>query len=59
VAGRPYNGSTAGISGRAATAPAPPTAQASMPATPLTPVSAYGMWVSEIMCQQTRVEAAR
>ena len=56
----PYNGSTAGInSGRAAGAAAAPTAQASAPATPVAPVSAYGVWVSEIMCQQTRVEAVR
>ena len=46
----PYNGSTAGFAAAAARpSPAPP------PATEK--VSAYGVWVSEIMCQQTRVEA--
>ena len=45
----PYNGSTAGFAAAAARpSPAPP------PATEK--VSAYGVWVSEIMCQQTRVE---
>ena len=46
----PYNGSTDGFAAAAARpSPAPP------PATEK--VSAYGVWVSEIMCQQTRVEA--
>ena len=52
----PYNGSTAGINAvdskaAAAVVPPPP------PAAPGAGVSAYGVWVSEIMCQQTRVEA--
>ena len=49
----PYNGSTAGINAaRSNSAPATtpiPSAQMA--------VDAYGVWVSEIMCQQTRVEA--
>ena len=53
----PYNGSTAGINSAAASASTAPAAPASTPATPVAPVSAYGVWVSEIMCQQTRVEA--
>ena len=59
----PYNGSTAGIT---AGAPAKPskattsaTARSSSPPQAATAVSAYGVWVSEIMCQQTRVECAR
>ncbi len=55
----PYNGSTAGINsatGRAAAAQAAAAPPASA-APPAAPVSAYGVWVSEIMCQQTRVEA--
>ena len=56
----PYNGSTAGVNAAnpppvpAATAEgASPSVARSAPA----PVDAYGVWVSEIMCQQTRVEA--
>ena len=58
----PYNGSTAGINaGGSKAAAAAATAATSPPAalaeSPTTAVSAYGVWVSEIMCQQTRVEA--
>ena len=56
----PYNGSTAGINGAR-----PAAAAANRPDRPAAPdspgaapgVEAYGVWVSEIMCQQTRVEA--
>ena len=61
----PYNGSTAGSnkkpspSAEAAVAAAAAAAAAAPPATaaPTHEVSPYGVWVSEIMCQQTRVEA--
>lgn len=50
----PYNGSTAGTNsnktGSSATVASP------LQDPPLA-VSAYGVWVSEIMCQQTRIEA--
>ena len=49
----PYNGSTAGFAQRAAASSPAPSPTAAAPAA----VSAYGVWVSEIMCQQTRVEA--
>ena len=50
----PYNGSTAGVNGPGLRIkPAPVKVEAASVAT----VSAYGVWVSEIMCQQTRVEA--
>ena len=49
----PYNGSTAGFAQRAAASSTAPASTAAAPAA----VSAYGVWVSEIMCQQTRVEA--
>ena len=53
----PYNGSTAGTNSRAA-ASAPAAAEPEPePAAAPSEVSAYGVWVSEIMCQQTRVEA--
>jgi len=53
----PYNGSTAGIN--SASAAASTAAAAGSPQAPQAaqPVSTYGVWVSEIMCQQTRVEA--
>ena len=64
----PYNGSTAGINtvhraataGKAAAAAASTAAPASTGTTVdlgRTPVEPYGVWVSEIMLQQTRVEA--
>ena len=49
----PYNGSTAATA-KAAQASAAAAAAVDQPAAP---VSAYGTWVSEIMLQQTRVEA--
>ena len=48
----PYNGSTAGFAQRAAASSAAPASTVGHHT-----VSAYGVWVSEIMCQQTRVEA--
>eukprot|EP00900_Chrysochromulina_parva_P014759 jgi/Chrpa1/23284/Chrysochromulina_OHIO_Genome00026531-RA len=64
----PYNGSTAGINtvhpaataGKAAAAAASTAAAATGTTVDLgggTPVEPYGVWVSEIMLQQTRVEA--
>ena len=61
----PYNGSTAGIN---AARPAATTAAAAVAAVAATPsadpppgevsvIDPYGVWVSEIMLQQTRVEA--
>lgn len=56
----PYNGSTAGINsasaGASTAAAAAVSAAVAQPAA-ARPVSTYGVWVSEIMCQQTRVEA--
>ena len=48
----PYNGSTAGFALRAAASSTAPASTVGHHT-----VSAYGVWVSEIMCQQTRVEA--
>jgi len=48
----PYNGSTAGVNKAGSRA-----AQVAAEPSPVGEVSAYGVWVSEIMCQQTRVEA--
>ena len=51
----PYNGSTAGTNSnkdiRRGASPSRSLEAGAMP------VSAYGVWVSEIMCQQTRIEA--
>ena len=65
----PYNGSTAGTNSgaskqqqlpQAAAASASVEDAAAAAAPPAVErVSAYGVWVSEIMCQQTRVEARR
>ena len=52
----PYNGSTAGANRPAATAAGTPPRRRRSGLAPV-PTSAYGVWVSEIMCQQTRVEA--
>ena len=53
----PYNGSTAGVNKAAAPGQESAPAAGLPSAVPAVPVSAYAVWVSEIMCQQTRVEA--
>jgi A/G-specific adenine glycosylase len=53
----PYNGSTAGTNKPGAAGASKAAAAAPPPGGSAASVSAYGVWVSEIMCQQTRVEA--
>lgn len=53
----PYNGSTAGINTARAPIHVTTVPTSNLPATTLRSVDPYAVWVSEIMLQQTRVEA--